>query len=117
MIDVSLDAITTQDSAGARGPAASSNLLDLNWNAVLLYPKGARSDDVNFAPSVTLPAGWKFGTALTVAHSTGDTVEFAPVSLTTLIDSPLIAGIYYRRIELTKLGCHLTPQRVSPLPG
>jgi len=103
-IDVSLDAITTLDSAGARGPAASSNILDLNWNAVVLYPKGARSDDVTFAPSVTLPVGWKFGTALPGAHATGDSVEFAPVSLTTLVDSPLIAGIHYRRIELTRPG-------------
>ena len=103
-IDVSLDAITTLDSAGARGPAASSNVLDLNWNAVLLYPKGARSDDVTFAPSVTLPAGWKFGTALTVARAASDDVEFSPVSLTTLIDSPLIAGAHYRKIELTKPG-------------
>ena len=42
MLDVSLDAITTQDSAGGGGPAASSNLLDLNWNAVVLYPKGQK---------------------------------------------------------------------------
>jgi len=35
------------------------------------------------------------------AHTTGDEVEFAPVSLTTLVDSPLIAGKYYRRIDLT----------------
>jgi len=103
-LDVSLDAITTEDSAGGGGPAASSNLLDLNWNAVLLYPKGTRSDDVTFAPSVTLPAGWKFGTALPVSQVTGDEVEFAPVSLTTLVDSPLIAGAHYRQIELTKPG-------------
>jgi predicted metalloprotease with PDZ domain len=103
-LDVSLDAITTLDSAGGGGPAASSNLLDLNWNAVLLYPKGARSDDVRFTPSVTLPSGWKFGTALSVARTTGDEVEFAPVSLTTLIDSPMIAGAHYRKIELTKAG-------------
>jgi len=101
-LDVSLDAITTQDSAGGAGPAASSNILDLNWNAVVLYPKGSRSDDVNFAPSVTLPPGWKFGTALPVARIAGDNVEFAPVSLTTLVDSPLIAGVHYRKIELTK---------------
>ena len=101
-LEVALDAITMQDSAGSGGPAASSNLLDLNWNAVVLYPKGARSDDLNFAASVTLPAGWKFGTALPVAHSTGDDVEFATVSLTTLVDSPLIAGVHYRKIELKK---------------
>jgi len=104
LLDVWLDAITTQDSAGANGPAASSNLLDLNWNAVLLYPKGTRSDDVNFAPSITLPAGWKFGTALEVASAKGDDVEFSPVSLTTLIDSPVIAGVHFRKIELTRAG-------------
>lgn len=103
-LDVSLDAITTQDSAGGGGPAASSNLLDLNWNAVLLYPQGAESDDVSFTPSVTLPAGWRFGTALTAARTNGDEVEFAPVSLTTLIDSPVIAGAHYRKIELIKPG-------------
>jgi predicted metalloprotease with PDZ domain len=103
-IDVSLDAITSRDSAGANGPAASSNILDLNWNAVLLYPQGARSDDVTFAPSITLPTGWKFGTALQVSHGENDNVEFAPVSLTTLVDSPVIAGTHYRRIELTKPG-------------
>jgi predicted metalloprotease with PDZ domain len=103
-LEVSLDAITTLDSAGGGGPAASSNLLDLNWNAVVLYPKGAHSDDVTFVPSVTLPAGWKFGTALPVSHAQGDEVEFAPVSLTTLVDSPLIAGLHYRKIELTKPG-------------
>ncbi|MFZ0733139.1 MAG: M61 family peptidase [Candidatus Sulfotelmatobacter sp.] len=103
-LEVSMDAITTQDSAGGGGPAASSNILDLNWNAVLLYPKGARSDDVTFASSMTLPAGWKFGTALPVAHVAGNDVEFAPTSLTTLIDSPVIAGVHFRRIELTKPG-------------
>lgn len=103
-LDVSLDAITTEDSAGGDGPAASSNLLDLNWNAVLLYPKGTRSDDVTFDPSITLPPGWKFGTALPGAHVRGDEVEFASVSLTTLVDSPLIAGAHYRQIELTRPG-------------
>ena len=112
-LDVALDAITTQDSAGAGGPAASSNLLDLNWNAVVLYLKGARSDDVNFVPSVTLPRGWKFGTALEVARSAGDDVEFTPVSLTTLVDSPLIAGVHFRKIELSKPG--ETPVHVMDL--
>jgi predicted metalloprotease with PDZ domain len=104
VLDVSLDAITSQDSAGGGGPAASANVLDLNWNAVVLYPKGARSDDVSVAPSITLPAGWKFGTALQQAHASGDEIEFSPVSLTTLIDSPVIAGAHYRKIELTKAG-------------
>ena len=76
-LEVSLDAITSDDSAGGGGPAASSNVLDLNWNAVLLYPQGASSDAVEFAPSVQLPAGWSFGTALTAARSHGSNVEFS----------------------------------------
>jgi predicted metalloprotease with PDZ domain len=112
-VDVSLDAITTLDSAGGGGPAASSNILDLNWNAVVLCPRGERSDDVKFLPSVTLPAGWKFGTALPVASSSGDEVKFAEVSLTTLVDSPLIAGVHYRKVELTKEG--KTPVHVMDL--
>jgi predicted metalloprotease with PDZ domain len=112
-VHVALDAITSQDSAGAGGPAASSNILDLNWNAVVLYPQGARSDEIEFSPSITLPVGWKFGTALPVASITADQVEFAPVSLTTLVDSPVIAGSHYRRIELTKPG--ETPVHVMDL--
>jgi len=103
-VEVSLDAITSSDSAGGDGPAASSDVLDLNWNSVVLYPQGTNSDDVEFAPSVTLPAGWSFGTALTPSHVSGAEITFSPVSLTTLVDSPLIAGLHYRRIELTKSG-------------
>ena len=103
-LQVSLDDITANGSAGASGGAASSNVLDLNWNQVVLYPQGASSDDVQFAPSVHLPAGWKFGTALLVAKDSGRDVEFHSVSLTTLVDSPLIAGDHYRQIALTPPG-------------
>ena len=103
-LEVSLDAITSNDSAGAEGPAASSNVLDLNWNAVVLYPQGVNSDAVQFNPSVKLPPGWSFGTALTPGRQSEGYVEFYPVSLTTLVDSPLIAGAHYRRVELTKPG-------------
>src|SRR5579872_5224331 len=63
---VSLDTITTDGSAGASGPAATSNVLDLNWNQVVLYPQGASSDEVQVTASVFLPCcgEWKFGTAL-----------------------------------------------------
>ena len=54
-IDVSMDTTTSTDSAGSAGAAASSNVLDLNWNQVVLYPQNANSDDVSFAASVHLP--------------------------------------------------------------
>ena len=102
-IQASFDLISA-DSAGGGGPAASANLLDLNWNQVVLYPDGVASDAIEFAPSVRLPAGWKYGTALTAASANGDEVTFTPVSLTTLVDSPLIAGAHYRQVELVPAG-------------
>jgi predicted metalloprotease with PDZ domain len=110
-LTVSLDTITNEGSAGASGPAATTNVLDLNWNQVVLYPQGTSSDDVQVAPSIQLPAGWKFGSALILSNGIDghdlknpDMRRFKLVSLTTLIDSPLIAGDHYRRIELTKPG-------------
>jgi predicted metalloprotease with PDZ domain len=102
-IEANFDLISA-DSAGGGGPAASSNLLDLNWNQVVLYPQGQASDAVRVAASVRLPDGWKYGTALTTARATGNEVEFGPVSLTMLVDSPLIAGVHYKQIELVPAG-------------
>ena len=100
-ITARFDQLVNSDSAGATGAASSSQLLDLNWNQVVLYPEGSSPDAVQVVPSVKLPAGWKIATALRGEHQSGDTVEFSPVSLTTLVDSPLIAGIHFRQISLT----------------
>jgi predicted metalloprotease with PDZ domain len=118
-LHVSMDTITNDGSAGATGPAATTNVLDLNWNQVVLYPQDASSDAVQIQAAITLPPDWKFGTALPVAGVTkggaNEIVGFKPVSLTTLVDSPVIAGNHYRKIELTKPG--ETPVHVIDMVG
>jgi len=47
-----------------------------------------------------LPSGWKFGTPLPVASQSGDEVHFSPVSLYTLVDSPVIAGEFLKVVPL-----------------
>ncbi len=78
-----------------------SNFIDLSWNTVVLYPAGHFSRDITFAPSLRLPAGWHYATALTTASHEGDEVHFAGVTLNKLVDSPLYAGVNYRRINLS----------------
>ncbi|MGH9415182.1 MAG: M61 family metallopeptidase [Terriglobales bacterium] len=78
-----------------------SNLLDLSWNTVALYPAGHFSRDIQFAPSIQLPAGWHFATALTTGSQDGQLVHFENVPFNTLVDSPLYAGVNYRRIDLS----------------
>jgi predicted metalloprotease with PDZ domain len=96
--DFLLSAPATGYSAGA---SATNSLALLSWNQVLLYPKGFNIRDVTFTPSLKLPDGWKYGTALPGAKRNGDMIDFSPVALNTLVDSPVIAGKYFREIELT----------------
>ena len=101
-LDADLDFLLSAPAGGFTGGGSATASLDvLSWNQVLLYPAGAAAKDIPFAASLKLPAGWKFGTALPMTKQDGDTIEFAQVPLTTLVDSPVIAGKYYRAIQLT----------------
>ena len=108
-LQVSLDTITDDGSAGATGPSATTHVLDLNWNQVVLYPQGASSDEVEVSASVGSAEKLEVwdGASNRPAYGSGspdNSAFFKPVTLTTLVDSPLIAGDHYRRIELTKPG-------------
>src|SRR5258708_15493702 len=80
--------------------SASANLLILMWNEVLLYPQGQPASEILFSPSLLLPEGWKFHTSLPVAQQTGKSIQFAPVPLDLLIDSPVQSGLFTRVIPL-----------------
>jgi predicted metalloprotease with PDZ domain len=72
----------------------------INWNQLVLYPGGGNASDLTYTLSLRLPEGWQFGTALQVNQGDAAAVEFQPVSLERLVDSPLIAGRYFREVPL-----------------
>ncbi len=82
------------------GVVASPHLAIINWNSLLLYPKGSAADEQPFLASLRLPKGWKYGTGLEIAKNSDDTIEFQPAPLTRLVDSPVIAGEFFRTIPL-----------------
>lgn len=101
-VEVSLDFLSPAETGGfSFGSSATANLALISWNQLLLYPKGAKADETTYDASVELPAGWKFATALETERQSGARVEFQPVSLTTLVDSPLLAGRNFRVVELS----------------
>jgi predicted metalloprotease with PDZ domain len=101
-LEVSLDYVSPSGpTAGRENPSATAQLAILNWYTVLLYPHGAKSDDLTYTVSLRVPAGWKFGTALPVATRSGEAIEFQPVSLATLVDSPVLTGAHVRSIDLS----------------
>ncbi len=95
--------LTSTENASV-GIAMSQEILRLNWYAVALYPAGYFSRRINVDAAIALPAGWKFGTALDVKTTSDNVVAFATVSFETLLDSPLLAGKHFRKIELDPNG-------------
>lgn len=93
------DYLTPTDSAQGR-VVMTPGMLNLQWNAVLLYPAGHAQSQVEFDPRVTYPAGWQAGTALDVERREGDTVVYKRVPLEILADSPVYAGKHYKQIDL-----------------
>jgi len=94
-------AVTSGFSAGA---SATDKLVVISWNQNLLYPAGFRAQEITYDATLRLPEGWKFGTALPIAQEAGDEIQFKPVSLNRLVDSPVIAGQYLRVVNVTPPG-------------
>lgn len=79
----------------------SDAIADLEWNEVVMYPAGYFSRDLAFDVTLKLPRGWQYATALETASDHGDTIHFQSTPLNTLLDSPLYAGLYFERIDLS----------------
>ncbi len=100
-IEASFDFLSAIGTAGFSSAASETAHLGIySWNQVVLYPQGARTDEVMVRASLQLPDGWMFGTALPVTRQGGGTIDFAQVSLTTLVDSPVLAGEHFRVVPL-----------------
>ena len=79
------------------------NLLGLEWNAVALYYAGYPTKEQIYQPTLVMPDGWGYATALkTESHDAGR-ITFRPVPFNTLVDSPVIAGKYFKEIDVTPL--------------
>jgi predicted metalloprotease with PDZ domain len=126
-LDIKMDFLATAAAAGfSAGASTSANLALLSWNSVIVYPDGMKASDVTVTPSIDLPKEWKFGTAL---QSEGDFVGcvsrqapqqttchriFNTVSLEQLIDSPVLAGRWFREIPLAP---EISPKHFLDLAG
>ncbi len=96
----------------------SQKMAVLEWEKLLLYPANTPGKDIPIQPSVTVPAGWGTGTALTpegtgntpavtgvdeAAHqpATGSiTTRYAATTVEQLEDSPVITGQYFHEFPL-----------------
>jgi predicted metalloprotease with PDZ domain len=94
-LDVDFDYIQSANSS------ATDKLVIVSWNQNVLYPAGIPVEKITVKPTLRLPPGWKFGTPLPVESAAGDEVTFKSLALDSLVDSPVIAGEYYRAVDIT----------------
>ena len=97
----------------------SQKLAVLEWEKLLLYPADAPVKDIPIQPSVTVPAGWGIGTALTptgsdstpvpetgvdeadhTSTSGATTTHYAATTVEQLEDSPVVTGQYFHEFPL-----------------
>ncbi len=84
----------------------SDKIAVLEWEKLLLYPANKPVKNIPVQPSVTVPAGWGIGTALTPSlpydpnTKPGGTLQFQPTTVEQLEDSPVIAGEYFHEYPL-----------------
>ncbi len=99
-IDVTFDVLMN-----APGDTMSSHSVAVvNWNRALLYQGGIDSHHYFVKPSIVLPPGWDYATALRGATQSGNRVDFAVTPLNMLVDSPLDMGRYVRKWDLWREG-------------
>jgi predicted metalloprotease with PDZ domain len=91
---------------GLFGASASStpNLVDVEFNQVAFYPAGYYTRQIRIQPTVILPGGWQFGTAMEVQSREGASTTFKPISFNNFVDSPLVAGEHFNRVDLAPEG-------------
>ncbi|MFL6429562.1 MAG: M61 family metallopeptidase [Acidobacteriaceae bacterium] len=114
-LDVSYDFLAVPGGTGSdEDDATSANIAVLEWNSVVLYPAHVPVADIPITPSITVPDGWKSGTALTPTQQSGNETSFQTVSVYTLVDSPFITGRYFREIPLAP---EITPKHYLDVAG
>jgi len=112
-LEMKIDYLASSSTSGyTSAGSTSANLALLSWNTLLVYPENSDASAVMVTPSVEVPSGWKIGTALDrigkpapetdceLGTVCGTTSKFKTVSLETLVDSPVLAGRYFREVEL-----------------
>jgi predicted metalloprotease with PDZ domain len=101
-LSIKMDFLATAAASGfSAGASTSANLAILSWNTLILSPQGVSPSSLTIAPSLKLPTGWKFGTALEeTSYPTAPITTFKPVPMDQLIDSPVLAGRFFREIPL-----------------
>ncbi|WP_310538981.1 peptidase M61 [Phenylobacterium sp.] len=98
-VDLSFQHVSPTDEDQGR-VTVTPEMTHVQWFSLALYPAGHFARQIQIAPEVRLPQGWSYATALEDLAKAGDTARFKPVAFDILMDSPLYAGRYVKKLDL-----------------
>ncbi len=101
-VTVLLDTICNEPADHAAGYLSFGNNLVgiINWGTCVMYPEGFPCDDIQASASLRLPAKWKLASALKSENTKNGLTTFQTVSLTDLVDCPVLGAEHLRSIPL-----------------
>ena len=100
-LDITLESGLPADGGGfSSSPGSTARLAIIRWNEFVLLPKGRDAAAIGSVGSVQAPAGWTVACSLDAHPGEGGALEFEPVSLAQLIDSPVQMGEFVRHVDL-----------------
>jgi len=98
-LDVSFDFVSA--TVGDQGRIVMTpNLMSLQFFSLSLYPAGYFVRRIPIEAKVTYPAGWTASSAVD-AKVAGNVYSYDKTSYDILMDSPVLAGRYYRQLKLS----------------
>ena len=92
---VDIDLIYVTPVGGRGRMMIDQNITEVEWQDVVLYPAGMNASDIRTHAVLKIPGDYQYASALEVNAERGMELDFKPVSLETLIDSPLISGRFF----------------------
>jgi predicted metalloprotease with PDZ domain len=98
-LDVSFNFVSATVSDQGR-VVMTPNLMSLQFFSLSLYPAGYFTRRIPIQAKVTYPEGWTASSAVD-AKTSGNVYTYDKTNYDVLMDSPVLAGRYYRQIKLT----------------
>lgn len=98
-IDLAFQFLSATDGGQGR-IVVTPDMLNLQWEAVSLYPAGYYARRIPIQATVRYPEGWKAFSGLP-STADGNVYRYEKTDFEVLVDSPVFAGRYWRQEQLT----------------
>lgn len=74
----------------------SRNIVQVQWQHLMLYPRGMNVNDIPVVAQLRLPAGFHAASSLRVELESGTVLDFRQCTVGDLADAPVLAGRFLR---------------------